>query len=116
MNVKWMGLGVGVAGTIIGAITVHLELGNFFHGVHAGSPHWTIAVITIGFLASVLLLWKPRIAALVLLAVAIFGVFGNYVMWEGPGTFYLASALIGFTNANPKADKTIGVVSSSQGQ
>lgn len=116
MIVKWMGFGIGVAGTIIGAITAHLELGNFFHGVQVGSPYWTIAAITVGFLASLLLLWKPKVAAGILLAVAIFGAIGNYTMWEGPGTFYLASALIAYTNARASRVSSPEVVSPSHGQ
>ena len=100
---KWMGLAIGLAGTIVGAITAHLELGNFFHGFQTGSPYWTITVVTIGGLASLLLLWKTKWAAWVLLCVAISGAFGNFIMWEGPGTFYLASALIGFTNAGQQS-------------
>ncbi|QSO51875.1 hypothetical protein JZ785_24415 [Alicyclobacillus curvatus] len=102
MEVKWIGFAIGLAGTIVGGITAYLETGNFFQGIAAGSPYWTIAVITVGCLASLLLLWKTRLAAWILLCVAVLGVFGNYVMWEGPGSFFLVSALIGLTHSKAK--------------
>jgi hypothetical protein len=98
MIVKWLGCLIGIMGTAIGAITVYLETGDFFHGLHIASPIWTTIAISIGFVASLLLLWQPRMARWLLLLVAIAGVYGNYTMWEGPGTFYLASALIAFTS------------------
>ena len=100
---KWMALAVGLAGTIVGAITAHLESGNFFHGVNAGSPDWTITMVSIGALAAILSVWKAKWAGWVLLAISVGGVFGNFIMWEGPGTFYLASALICFTNAGQQS-------------
>lgn len=112
MIMRWIGLAIGIAGTIIGGITVHLETGNFFHGVHVGSPVWTTIAISLGCLASILLVWKPKFAAWALLVIAITGVFGNYMMWEGPGTFYLASALIGFTNQRRQANNTVSLESS----
>lgn len=103
MIMKWIGFVIGLAGTIVGGIIAYLETGNFFQGIQAGSPYWTVAVIAVGFLASLLLLWKTRLAAWMLLVTAVMGVFGNYVLWEGPGSFFLVSALIGLTNSKGKS-------------
>lgn len=79
---------IAIFGAVVGILSSN---------IHYGSPGWTIGLSIAGALCGVLVLVKFRFAPWLLLAVAIAGVFPDEILWEGAGSFFLVSALIGFS-------------------
>lgn len=94
---KWISFGVGVAAVLFGISTVLMERTPLFAEVPYNSPWATLTVVVIGAVGCLLMLTGWRRAPWFLLAAAVLGAVPNFIMWEGAGTFFLASALLGFT-------------------
>lgn len=86
---------IALIGAAIGVMT----------GMYQVSEHNLYVWVTMGFSAAgvvsgILLLLRWRFAPWLLLAVAVLGAIPDSILWEGAGSCFLVSALIGFTSAN----------------
>lgn len=86
---------IALVGMAIGVMT----------GTYQISEHNFYVWVTMGFSAAgaiggILLLLRWRYAPWLLIAVAVLGAIPDSILWEGAGSCFLVSALIGFTSAN----------------
>jgi hypothetical protein len=82
---------IAAVGAVIGILTATVQ---------GHTPHYelvTIVLSIIGGLAGILLLVRPRIAMWTLLIVAVLGVIPDAILWEGAGSFFLVSGLLGIS-------------------
>lgn len=79
---------IAIFGAVVGILSSN---------IHFGSPTWTVVLSIAGALCGVLVLLKFRYAPWLLLAIAIAGIFPDAILWEGAGSFFLVSSLIGFS-------------------
>lgn len=71
------------------------------HGAVSGGPYLvTLTISFLGLIAGILIALKRyRFGGWLSIAVCIAGAFSALELWLAPGSFFLVSGLIGFTNA-----------------
>lgn len=86
---------LALAGAAVGGWMAAFQWGD--HNIY---PYLTIAISLIGAVAGLLLLTRWKVTPWLLLAVAVLGAIPDSMLWEGAGTFFLVSALMGFSVRN----------------
>lgn len=90
---RWVAFAIAVMGAGIGVLTGTFQISE--HNVYV----WvTMGFSAAGVLGGALLLLRWRFAPWWLLAVAVLGAIPDSILWEGAGSCFLVSALIGFTD------------------
>ncbi len=93
---RWVAFVITLVGAGLGVISWTFQVSE--HTVHVW---FTLGFSAVGVVAGVLLLLRWRFAPWLLLATAILGTIPDGILWEGAGSCFLVSALIGFTNRGP---------------
>jgi len=89
---------IGVLGSAVGGTTIYLEKAGFYGSAVYGHPWLTLVVTAVGLLGAILTFLGQRLGPWLCLAVAAAGTFAAFELWEAAGSFFLVTALIGFTH------------------
>ncbi|MEB3102020.1 hypothetical protein [Ferviditalea candida] len=90
---------IGLLGCAIGIYTAQIEQ----TGEVAGIPWMTYGLSFIGAAGALWIPVKPRWGAWICLLSAALGVISALMLWEGAGSFFLVSAILGFAGGPRRA-------------
>lgn len=87
---------ISIIGAALGLTSAYYEE-NGFYGAHVyGYPWITLIVSSLGLCGGILIFMKTKIGTWLCVFVAVSGIFTAFELWEGAGSFFLMSGLLGF--------------------
>lgn len=94
---RYASLAVAVFGAIIGGMSAYEQHLQFGQHIHFGVWWLTVLWSIVGLIGGILVLFRWKYAPWMLLLTTIGGVYPNFIIWEGAGSFFFVSALMGFS-------------------
>lgn len=83
---------IAIVGMAIGVLTATIQNPSPLFEL------FTVLLSVLGAVGGVLTFFTPRVAIWLLFIVAVVGTVPDTLMWEGAGSFFLVSALLGLTS------------------